>query len=249
MKGWSKKRWKNGVSLVLFFRFLFLSLIFWLLSYSFSLSFAGERRSVSQILISDISFEFQRKKEEFPKVILGTTVALTAAIPLSLADQYVRNLVLSSYDKTKYAGKVMSFLGEEIFLVPFCFAGYIFGLVSDNEKVRLGFMRAIYNLAFTTFIVQSLKFSGRERPAWAEYQYSFSPLRFEDRWRSFPSGHSQASSSVYFTVAKDVCESKLCSAVFYSLPFIVGAGRILVNDHWLSDVAGGIIIGFSFEVF
>jgi membrane-associated phospholipid phosphatase len=37
--------------------------------------------------------------------------------------------------------------------------------------------------------------------------------------------------------------------VFYSLPFIVGAGRILVNDHWLSDVAGGIIIGFSFEVF
>jgi membrane-associated phospholipid phosphatase len=74
-------------------------------------------------------------------------------------------------------------------------------------------------------------------------------LRFENRWRSFPSGHSQASSSVYFTVAKDVCESKLCSAVFYSLPFIVGAGRILVNDHWLSDVAGGIIIGFSFEVF
>jgi hypothetical protein len=52
----------------------------------------------------------------------------------------------------------MSFLGEGIFLVPFSFAGYIFGLVSGNEKVRLGFMRAIYNLAFTTFIVQSLKF-------------------------------------------------------------------------------------------
>jgi membrane-associated phospholipid phosphatase len=244
MEAWSK----FGI----FFRFLFLSLIFWLISYSifsFPLSFGGEKKSVLQILASDISFEFQRKKKEFPKVIIGTTVALTAAIPLSLADQYVRNLVLSSYNKTKDVGEVMSFLGERIFLVPFSFAGYIFGLVSDNEKVRLGFMRAIYNLAFTTFIVQSLKFSGRERPAWAEYQYSFYPLRFEDRWRSFPSGHSQASSSVYFTVAKDVCESKLCSAVFYSLPFIVGAGRILVNDHWLSDVAGGIIIGFSFEVF
>ena len=127
MEAWSK----FGI----FFRFLFLSLIFWLLSYSifsFPLSFGGEKKSVSQILASDISFEFQRKKEEFTKVILGTTAALTAAIPLSLLDQYVRNLVLSSYDKTKDLGKVMSFLGEGIFLVPFSFAGYVFGLVSHN---------------------------------------------------------------------------------------------------------------------
>ncbi len=229
-----------------------MSLISLLLSYSvlsFPFSFADEKKSISQILISDISFEFQRKNEEFPKIIVGTAVALTTSIPLSLTDQYVRNLVLSSYNKTKYLGEIMSFLGEGIFLVPFSVAGYIFGFVSDNERMRLGFMRAIYNLTFTTIVAQSLKFLGRERPAWTEYQYSFLPLRFENRWRSFPSGHSQGSSSVYFTIAKDVCESKLCSSVFYFLPFIVGAGRILVNEHWLSDVTGGIIIGFLFEVF
>ncbi len=243
----------NSKVATFFFRHFFLSLILLLLSCSVllssRLSFADKKKSVSQILISDISFEAQRKSEEFPKIIVGTAVALTISIPLSLADQYVRDFVLSSYNKTKDLGEIMSFLGEETFLIPFSVAGYIFGFVSDNEKIRLGFMRAIYNLAFTTFLVQSLKFLGRERPSWTEYQYSFSPLGFRDRWRSFPSGHSQASSAVYFTIAENVCESKLCSSVFYSLPFIVGAGRILVNDHWLSDVAGGIIIGFSFEVF
>lgn len=205
------------------------------------------QKSFVKIVEKDISTELNSKSNEIHKVFIGVSIGTGAGIIFSLADNKMKEI--SEKINAKNIGEIMSLPGDGIILTPFVLGGYIFGIVSDNEKIRKAFIRSISNLIFSTLIVQTLKFSGRTRPYASDFQYDFRFPGIENKYRSFPSGHAQASSSVYFTLRKYLCETRLCSAVMFSIPLLVSLGRILANDHWLSDTASGMIIGSSFEIF
>ena len=80
--------------------------------------------------------------------------------------------------------------------------------------------------------------AGRPRPA----------VKIERLWRSgdlrpshhaFPSGHS-AASAAFFGVLFFVCWRL---GIFLLIPLGVGATRIFLGAHYLSDVVGGILLG------
>ncbi len=187
------------------------------------------------------------KIQESNKMFSGIVIGIGAGIISSLIDDELKNF--SEKINAKVLGKIMSFPGDGIIITPLVLGGYIFGVISENQKLKSAFLKSMSNLLFSTIAVQILKFSGRERPSAADFQYDFSFPGIKSKFRSFPSGHAQASSAVYFTLGKHLCENKLCSIILFSVPPIVSFGRILENSHWLSDTISGMIIGVSFELF
>lgn len=184
---------------------------------------------------------------ELKDLSYGIPIGTLSGAIISPLDNIIREWVQGK-DSEKM-GKILSIPGEGIFVVPLCISGYIGGIVLKNQRIRTTFLRASISLGLTTISVQILKFIGRHRPYDSpENQWKFSPPGIENRTRSFPSGHSQASASVYFTLSR-ICEDMICKAFFISVPFVVAFGRVASNNHWASDTVGGIIIGSSFELF
>ena len=195
----------------------------------------------------DISSEFRLKIQEANKMFSGVVIGISAGIISSLIDDELKEL--SDKMRAKELGKIMSLPGDGLIITPLVLGGYIYGFISENQKLKNAFLKSMSNLLFSTIAVQILKFSGRKRPYETDFQYDFSFPGIKSRFRSFPSGHAQASSAVYFTLGKHLCENKLCSIILFSVPPIVSFGRILGNNHWFSDTISGMIIGVSFELF
>lgn len=88
-----------------------------------------------------------------------------------------------------------------------------------------------------------LKYSvGRERPSTTGDPLRFRPFNAENRWQSFPSGHTV----VVFSLASAVAEEARrpwVTALAYGGAAAVGWSRIYDDKHWTSDVAGGALIG------
>lgn len=211
-------------------------------------------------MLTEISFIFflvsfnpqSELKESFrTKEILdlsyGVSIGIASSALISTVDLRLRNEIVN--ENTKKLGKILSIPGEAWFLLPLCILGYTSGALLRSPQTRIIFLRSLVTLGITTSVVQILKFLGRYRTYQSpENQWRFSPLGLEDWRRSFPSGHSQASASVYFTIS-NICKNKVCKYAIISIPFIVATGRVLADEHWLSDTVGGIIIGGSFEIF
>jgi membrane-associated phospholipid phosphatase len=66
--------------------------------------------------------------------------------------------------------------------------------------------------------------------------------------RSFPSGHATAATAVALTTAYTLTRQGLVPAervlpVALGVPLAVGVSRILVDEHWMTDVLGGWLTG------
>lgn len=88
-----------------------------------------------------------------------------------------------------------------------------------------------------------LKYSvGRERPSTTADPLRFRPFNAQNRWQSFPSGHTV----VVFSLASAVAEEARrpwVTALAYGGAAAVGWSRVYDDKHWTSDVAGGALIG------
>lgn len=61
---------------------------------------------------------------------------------------------------------------------------------------------------------------------------------------SFPSGHSQASSALFGSIAQAV-KSKWLILLLLTVPFLVALSRVYLGVHYVHDVIAGLAIGFA----
>ncbi|MFO1257600.1 MAG: phosphatase PAP2 family protein [Gammaproteobacteria bacterium] len=61
---------------------------------------------------------------------------------------------------------------------------------------------------------------------------------------SFPSGHSQAASTLFGSIAQ-VVKSKWAVVTLITLPFLIALSRNYLGVHYVHDVTIGLLIGFS----
>jgi len=89
----------------------------------------------------------------------------------------------------------------------------------------------------------ALKYSvGRERPSETADPHRFRPFADQNRWQSFPSGHTVVAFSLASAVSEEA-RAPWVTALAYGGAAAVAWSRVYEDKHWASDVTAGAIIG------
>lgn len=85
---------------------------------------------------------------------------------------------------------------------------------------------------------------GRQRPSYSGDPWRFRPLSFSNEWHSFPSGHVSHITAIAAAFAEEV-HRPWATALSTTAVVFTGWQRIYRNQHWASDVVGGMIVGIA----
>lgn len=111
------------------------------------------------------------------------------------------------------------------------------------SQLRTWSVFLIQSLIASGILLQLLKICvGRQRPHLTpDFQHTnFHPFTFDWHWQSFPSGHSQ----VLFTVATVLSlRWPRFKLLFFVLATLLAFTRVTTQQHFLSDVIGGAVLG------
>lgn len=121
---------------------------------------------------------------------------------------------------------------------------YLHGTIYDNNKNRdLGF-RLAESMFFSGTITTLIKMvSGRTRAYATNNPYEFSFFEIDWEKTSFPSGHATIGFA-FSTVMANETESVSGKVLWYSLATVIALSRVYNEDHWLSDIVFGSLIGY-----
>lgn len=152
------------------------------------------------------------------------------ALPTFLIDDTVRKIVpksdfLSFLNDFETAHFIAMALITAAVIYPF--DSYIAFTVLESFSVTAAITGAIKYLV------------GRARPYENLGPYHFTFLSNNYDFQSFPSGHSALAWSIFTPVARRF------GAQWYIVPTIFSAQRLWADQHWLSDVVYGGLIGWS----
>lgn len=81
--------------------------------------------------------------------------------------------------------------------------------------------------------------AGRSRPA-VTVDAGWNTFRFGSKYNAFPSGHTAASTAFFVTLC--FARRRLGLSLIF-IPVLVGASRVYLNAHHLSDVVAGALVG------
>lgn len=143
---------------------------------------------------------------------------------------------------TKFAGEVTA-LGSTIVLTIFTCIGTAILILKRRWSAGLQLASVALTAGLVTRTAKA--FFERERP-------SDFPMLAQVGNLSYPSGHSLASTAIYFTLALIVGKTfamksrrYLCLSLIALLPLAIGLTRIYLGVHYPSDVAAGIMVGLA----
>jgi hypothetical protein len=169
---------------------------------------------------------------------------VTSIGAISLADQPVADFAQSHKNKTlnTFSADVLEHFGaEHSFLV---LSGiFTYGMFSKKEKCVSTALLGLESFLLASMFTRVPKLLiGRQRPDnWEGY----GPYTFKGPFQgtSFPSGHTTATFAVASVIATQYRDIKWVPFAAYSVATLAGLSRVYDNRHWLSDVAGGAVVG------
>ena len=83
---------------------------------------------------------------------------------------------------------------------------------------------------------------GRQRPYVTGHPDRFRPFSGSGDWHAFPSAHAVHAFSLAAAVAEEA-HRPWVSVLGYGAASVVGWSRVYVDQHWISDVVGGGVLG------
>lgn len=133
-------------------------------------------------------------------------------------------------------------LGNPRYLVPFMVAGWAGGTLAGRPRLAASSAHLLAALAGAGVANGTLKaVVGRQRPVGGDPR-SFRPFNLDNRWQSFPSGHTVVVFSAASALATEA-DRPWVSAASYGAAALVGWSRVYEDKHWASDVVGGALVG------
>jgi membrane-associated phospholipid phosphatase len=129
------------------------------------------------------------------------------------------------------------------------------GMVIKDKKAKNTGWMALETLLHTGFLAQVVKhLAGRQRP-WVEngVDYWHGPAAFFKRYSqgsfsrydSFFSGHTVSAWGMATVIAENYKNCLWVPIACYGLATLVGLSRVTQDDHWLSDVFVGAVVGYA----
>lgn len=121
---------------------------------------------------------------------------------------------------------------------------YGVGLFSGNDKIRnLGVQLGEAALYAGVITVTLKSLLGRSRPYAQRGHADFNPFSVSDDKVSFPSGHATMAFA-FSTVMAHQIDNIFWKTGWFGAAGLVCYARMYHNDHWLSDVLMGAVIGY-----
>lgn len=177
--------------------------------------------------------------------ILSLSAILGGGVLLYAADSDIQEWFDAHRNSSSEdVSNVFSFFGHGACLAGLITALYASGEISDNKGLRKTALLSLEGWVTSGIIVLGLKaIVGRARPKTGESSHSFHPFSFRSGFNSLPSGHASSAFAVATTIA-DQSEEIHVDVLSYSLATLVAVSRVHDNQHWLSDVFIGSVIGY-----
>jgi membrane-associated phospholipid phosphatase len=132
-------------------------------------------------------------------------------------------------------------------LVAGLFSGgvYAAGLFSRSDNLRVTGRLMLQSIAYSGCFVLALKVvTGRGRPYISESQWNFKGFKIKDDYMSFSSNHA-AFAFAMSTVLSQRIGNVWASIGLYGIAGLTAISRVVNNQHWLSDVVLGSVIGMG----
>ena len=171
-------------------------------------------------------------------ITLGVLTARLAGAPPTTLDMAIERRVLARSAREKHTlGLVLSGPGYPGFYFP-ATALLIYFLRTNEARGTVSLIVASVGGWATHRIIKL--FARRRRPA--------SMAGRKNEVEAFPSGHTTAATAIAMTTAYVLARQHLVPlpaalAIGLAIPALIGAGRVLADEHWATDVIGGWIGG------
>lgn len=192
-------------------------------------------------IFSDSSLGQERiKQPQFNKKLIYIGIP---AIALSfLADKEVEKFVKHNRGETiDDIGSTFSSIAPQ-YLIGAGALGYLYGYFTKNNKFAYASQLSVESSIIAASIVLPIKLIvGRKRPENTDKIMDFG---FHDFDASFPSGHTAVAFAFFGTYAS-IYNKGITPYLLYSIPVLIGFGRIYEDKHYFSDVVAGTVIGLS----
>ncbi len=177
----------------------------------------------------------------FTAVIALTVLLISAGLDERLAAINPTGLIAN-------LAEFFSLLGNGALLIPITLILLGLGWRLGREKLRLAGRDSLYAVLLSGLVVQLLK-AVFERPRLAhssEYiLHAITHPSFFDltgRFNSFPSGHTATAFALAAVLGKYHPRIKI---PLYLTALLIGASRLALGAHYLSDVTGGALLGLA----
>ena len=175
--------------------------------------------------------------------VLGAAAGLTAIF--FVADPGTQDWVAKHPDigSSRFSLFVTHF-GEAPFLLGLSTIFYLGGEVFRDDSLRKTALMSLESFAISGLIVTGIKVVlARSRPAAGDGAYQFNWFSTRSRQNSFPSGHASSAFAVAAVVAGQ-SDSVVVGTLAYGLASLVAVSRVVNNEHWVSDVLAGSLLGY-----
>lgn len=170
---------------------------------------------------------------------------LTSSITLiSTLDDDVKTFSQKHFDSANVILRNFDSYYHIEFMSAYIIGSYIYSSINNNVEFRKLSLRLLTSgllTGITTFGIKSI--IGRSRPYKSHSQYEINWFEIDDKFLSFPSGHTSLAFS-FSTIMAEQNNNFLWKSFWFSAASLVGIARIYNNKHWFSDVVMGAVIGY-----
>ena len=165
---------------------------------------------------------------------------------ISLLDKTTRSFALDH--QTDFNNSLFSidkYYGSKWYMLSGMSVVYFAGLFSKQKEIReTGLLTAEAYFYTAVITVVTKEIFGRSRPYLDSGPYSFKPFSFNERNRSFFSGHSSTVFAVSTVMASRI-DNWFWKISWYAAAVLTAGARMYHDKHWLSDVTAGAIVGYA----
>lgn len=122
---------------------------------------------------------------------------------------------------------------------------YAIGILTKNERIRETGVLLITSATAAGVMQSILKNAvGRARPVAGLGAATFEPFSKEERFHSFPSGHTILSFTTAYAISKQF-ESPWIKGGIWALGMVTPVSRLWASAHWLSDIGIGVVLSIA----
>ncbi len=207
--------------------------------YHFNLKYLGKAGSdLGRVLVSPLHWKGK------DLLLFGGATAVTAVLMATLDAEVKEYIANHETQGERDFSLVVTHLGEGPFLMGLSAVLYGTGELAGSESLRKAGLLSLESFGIAAVITTMLKaVVGRHRPRAEEGAFAFKPFTSANHEHSFPSGHSSSAFAVASVIA-GVSDSFWIGAASYGLATVVALSRVTNNEHWMSDIFFGSVIGY-----